>query len=105
MIKYSKSSEDIIRIKNDYSLSNTKYLSEVMKINLKYLEQPHRKFCKICKNNLRLDIDFISHKVPYQFCTKCGHLNGLHEETHEFLQWLYFLNSGQNYGNDYHGQS
>lgn len=102
MIRYSKSTEDVIGIKKDYTKDNSKYLQNVLKINEKYIEQPIRLTCKICENIITSDYDFISHNVPYVFCTSCGHVNGLHQETNEFLNWLYFSNAGENYGSDYY---
>jgi len=41
------------------------------------------------------------HGVPYCICLKCGHFNGLHEDTIEFSNFLYFDEDGKGYATNY----
>ena len=40
-------------------------------------------------------------KVKYNICNKCGHLNGIYEDTKTFVNWLYSSSDGSNYKKQY----
>ena len=44
---------------------------------------------------------FYQHLINYTICKKCGHLNGLHEDTLKFTKWLYEDRKGKNYSSGY----
>jgi len=98
--KFSKSSANLITLKQDFFSSNTKLLDEIKSVNNKYIQQPLRSRCKTCDNSLNPP-DFFSFGVPYTICQHCGHLNGCHDDTSDFAEYLYLENKGDNYKSNY----
>ena len=96
IIKYSKPYGDVCSIKKDFYEENNKFLKSVIKINLKYKNQPLRKKCKNCGNKISNKV-FFQFKIHYSFCNKCNHLNGIYEDTENFTRYLYKDNEGSNY--------
>ena len=99
-LKFSKSYNSIYKIKKDFFNENQKNYKNIQKINKKYLKQPIRKNCKICNSNLPKKI-FFQHLIDYSICKKCGHLNGLNQDTNKFTDWLYNQDTGKNYSYTY----
>ena len=99
--KYSKSSSFYVDLKNDFFINNLSNRNSVEEINSKYCEQPIRLNCKLCEGKLDSMAHFSSHGVGYVFCSFCGHLNGRHQETLDFINALYVNNSGLNYSKNY----
>ena len=93
-LKFSKSYNSIYKIKKDFFNENQKNYKNIQKINKKYLKQPIRKNCKICNSNLPKKI-FFQHLIDYSICKKCGHLNGLNQDTNKFTDWLYNQDTGK----------
>jgi len=87
-IYYSKSIKDIINIKKDFIISNYKLLKQAQTWNKLYSKQPIRLKCKACEKKLQKKT-FSSHCANYNFCEKCGHLNGLNKDTKSFNINLY----------------
>lgn len=86
--KFGKSMSALINQSKDYFSSNV----NLIKINKKYakiyLQQPKRKYCKICKTKIKKP-SFIKENIPYAICNKCTHLNGLYEDTEDFSNKIY----------------
>lgn len=95
--KYSKSSEFYFSTKSDFFDNNEELLSVSLGTNKIYTSQEIRKNCKICNTKLDEDVDLESHGVLYKFCRECSHLNGIHEDTEEFVRKLYIDQGGENY--------
>ena len=100
IIKFSKPSFAVIKNKESFFKENDRLLENVKKVNTFYLEQPKRKKCKTCSAPIK-NSHLTIHSVPYSICVKCGHLNGLHEDTFEFSSQLYSENDGQDYAINY----
>ena len=100
ILKYSKSYSSIFKIKKDFYSENKKNYLNIIKINKKYIKQPIRKNCKICSNILKKKL-FTQHLIDYTICVKCGHLNGLNQDTKNFTDWLYSQDKGKNYSSGY----
>ena len=97
---FSKNLSKISIIKKDFLDKNNFHLSQIKKINAKYIRLKKRKFCKNCKKK-KLIYFFKSFNVNYFLCKKCNHLNGGFEESEKFLNDLYFSNNGKNYSKNY----
>ena len=99
-IKYGKSYDNLINIKNSLLTDNDKKLNETIKINKIYSKLKKRSRCIICKNKIKKK-DFISHKIEYAICQKCGHLNGKHLMDTKFNEKIYLSKEGKNYFKNY----
>ena len=53
-----------------------------------YRQQPKRTQCKICEAPLT-EIIFCKHKIDYFLCTRCGHINGGHQDTETYCLYIY----------------
>jgi SAM-dependent methyltransferase len=100
-LKYSKSSTFYLSTKKDFFTENQVLLEKSIKHNLLYASQPKRELCKVCESPLPSSLDFHTHGVDYVFCSKCSHLNGMFEDTQEFIEKLYVSDSGSDYSNNY----
>jgi SAM-dependent methyltransferase len=100
LIKYSKPSIEIIRNKSSFFNHNETLLKRVRDVNKFYVKQKKRTQCKVCSNRIK-ETHLVIHDVPYCVCSRCGHLNGLHEDTIEFANYLYSDDSGKNYAKNY----
>ena len=96
VVKFSKSYKNISLIKKDFISENLKYLSYAKKINDVYKKQIKRKKCENCQT--KITKPFIKNfGIEYCICKKCGHLNGIYEDTEKFNKWLYSNDDGKNY--------
>ena len=43
----------------------------------------------------------LNFKIKYSICNKCGHLNGIYEDSKKFVNWLYSSSEGSNYKKNY----
>ncbi len=100
VVKFSKDYSDILKIKNSFYDENFLHLNNRKKIYQEYVNQPKRKSCKNCNNDASKSFIEI-HKVKYFFCEKCGHVNGVNEDTKDFTDKLYFGKKGKNYSKVY----
>tara|TARA_B100001057_G_scaffold261733_2_gene261981 strand:+ start:311 stop:1333 length:1023 start_codon:yes stop_codon:yes gene_type:complete len=100
IIKFSKSYNNIFKIKKDFYESNKAFLKDSLRINKIYKKQPSRKFCKNCGSR-KIKPFIKSHKIPYNLCLNCGHLNGAYQDTNYFAQQLYNKHGGKNYSKNY----
>ncbi len=102
--KFSKNYSDIKTIKSSFYNENSLHLNNRKKIYRQYNEQPNRQKCKNCNSDLKSSFIKI-HMVEYSFCNTCGHVNGIHEDTKNFTDNLYYNEEGSNYSlvykNDY----
>ena len=94
--KFSKSSKDIINIKKDFFTENDKLYQNSIKINKFFTKQKKRKKCKNCELKISKPV-FVSHNIGYSICKRCGHLNGIYEDTKKFVRWLYSHSEGKNF--------
>jgi len=99
--KYSKSSAFYRSTKRSFFEDNEVHLQNAKRINSLYLSQPARTSCKLCDAKISSDADFASHGVGYVFCSTCGHLNGLHQDTLAFVDKLYVSQDGTSYSTNY----
>ncbi len=79
---------------NDAALEAEKKVAEL------YVQQPARESCKNCAQKLGASA-FVKLGVPYTICTRCGQVNGLHEDTTAFCQAIYTHDGGESYGATY----
>lgn len=100
IIKFSKSYNNILNIKKDFFDNNETNLSAALKINKFIKKGEIRKQCKICKKKNK-DFFIKNFEIPYALCSNCNHLNGKYEDTKEFVNWLYYSASGNNYSRNY----
>jgi hypothetical protein len=100
MIRFGKTSGPLLLIKSDFFTQNKTRLEQAQKWAQLYRSQPPRTKCINCSNELGL-ADFFKLGVGYAFCSNCGHLNGLHEDTDEFCNAIYMDDSGREYAKTY----
>ena len=96
-IQYGKSSGFYLNIKNDFFDKNQLYIKKQKEFAKVYKAQPPRLQCKNCDHKLSTDPDFIKDEVGYVLCEKCGHLNGMHQDTQEFCDIVYAADGGKKY--------
>lgn len=98
--KFSKESGHLLEIKEDFFLENKKLLDEAISINKFYISQKKRRYCKNCGEKIKQQ-DFVSFGVSYNICEKCGHVNGMYEDSEKFVRYLYAEDHGDNYKEAY----
>jgi SAM-dependent methyltransferase len=100
IVKFSKTYENLISIKEDFYKNNIFNLKSQIKINQEYKKNPLRRICKNChKKGLKKFIESFS--IEYLLCSKCLHLNGKYEDTKKFNKNLYSSSQGKNYARNY----
>ena len=99
---FSKSYAGLVSIKKDFFNENQSYLKKAQKEYKIYSKQKKRKKCKNCGAKINRPI-FVSHKIDYTICKRCGHLNGIYEDGDSFIKHLYYDNKGKNYTKHYKG--
>ncbi len=100
MIRYSKSSGPLLKLKRSYFEDNEHLLQGSLRICQIYVEQPRRARCKNCDGPLG-ETSFTKQGVEYVICERCGHLNGGHEDTDAFCKAVYTEDGGANYARTY----
>lgn len=98
IVKFGKSIKSVSNHKKVFFDENFELLSSIKKQAKIYCKQPKRKRCKNCNEKI-LKVNFVKLDIPYSICKKCGHLNGLFEETLEFIKQS--ENSSINYSKIY----
>lgn len=102
MIKrFGKPSASNIRLKKDFFTENQNHIYENKNIINFYLSQPDRLLCKNCNHKLRLENDFVKNGVGFKICAICTHLNGAHQDTKDFTEFVYTEENGQSYSKTY----
>lgn len=100
MIKFGKSSVDLISQKQNFFSNNDKMLSESQEYGRFYRKQPRREVCKCCGHRLSGEA-FIKQEIEYIFCQHCSHLNGAFDDSSEFCEFLYTEEGGAAYALNY----
>ncbi len=90
MIRYGKSNAEYMRLKSVFydPEQNRRWAELAEKVSGKYREQPRREACVACEEPLGEAL-FTLRQVDYCVCERCGHLNGVFEDTLEFAEYLY----------------
>lgn len=103
MKRYSKPLGNLLDFKQDFFKSNDSKLEELRNIASVYRSQSRRKACKNCEHQLDASPSecFTKLGVEYCICPRCGHCNGLYEDTEDFCRSLYTADHGKNYANNY----
>jgi 2-polyprenyl-3-methyl-5-hydroxy-6-metoxy-1,4-benzoquinol methylase len=106
-IRYGKSAKDIIPHKKSFFDENKALLSESIKINKMYSNQPKRVKCKNCNYSIKQkqEANFKKLHVNYFICNRCGHLNGENEDNDFFCSEVYTSNNGSDYSKLYNSES
>ena len=99
-VKYSKSLNDIYKLKDDFFKNDKFLLKQADDWNKFYSKQPKRKLCKNCKKKINQSL-FKSHFANYSICKTCGHLNGMNEDTDKFNKYIYKNHGGQKFSKFY----
>lgn len=105
LVRHGKSSHDLLKHKFAMFDDNSRLMDRNEEIARVYLSQPLRLGCKNCKTTLDSAPRFASHGIDYLLCPHCGHLNGAHEETEAFCDFLYTRDGGSSYAKAYTSQS
>jgi len=100
MVKYGKSSQALFSHKKSFIDENDYLLKKIIKINKFYSAQPKRIKCKNCDYKLGEPI-FKKLHVSYCFCDNCEHLNGMYQDTDEFIKMVYTKDKGASYAELY----
>lgn len=98
--KYSKPAADILKIKESFFKENDRLYQENVRWAEAYRAQPRRTKCKNC-NAVLSAVLFTKMNIDYFLCGRCNHLNGGHEDTAEFVRYIYAEEDGtyaQHYG-------
>tara|TARA_E500000331_G_C17190138_1_gene684477 strand:- start:54 stop:1088 length:1035 start_codon:yes stop_codon:yes gene_type:complete len=98
--KFTKKSSDIINIKKDFFLNNSKLLKKNLSVISFLKSQPTRMVCKNCNFLLDKKVDYKSHQMEYKICSKCSHLNSKKNDSSEFHNKIYNSNKFS-YSNNY----
>ncbi len=101
MDKYGKPIAPLLAFKKVFFSENELLLEREKKINNEYTIQPRRLRCKNCSSPFEGKVDFVKQGVGYRFCGKCGHLNGIYEDTESFCRKVYAQDGGDSYSRLY----
>lgn len=86
--KYGKSFGDLNSMKRNFFENNDGMLKMADGMADIFSSQPKRTTCKICGEPLDAPL-FVSHRIGYIKCSKCGHLNGEYLDTDDFASKVY----------------
>jgi len=100
MIKFGKKAQDILSIKKNFLLENKKLFSWQKKLFKIYNNQPKRKFCKNCERKLA-GSKFRKLNIVYVICNKCGHFNGIKDDTKKLSEIFYQTSEQKKYSSIY----
>ena len=100
LVRYGKPAGPLLEQKQSFFTENDVRLAEARRWAALYAEQPPRTACKNCRAPLG-GPDFVKLGVGYAACARCGHLNGLHEDTADYCAALYTEDGGESYGRTY----
>jgi len=102
-VKYGKSSQSMISLKENFFKNNDEILEKMRGINKYYSQQPDRFNCKNCNQSLGV-VSFRKQYVDYTLCENCGHLNGMYDDTESFCKKLYTDSKGADYAETYNSR-
>ena len=100
MIRFGKPSGPLLAQKGTFFESNDELQERVREIGAIYVRQPKRSSCKNCSRPLA-GLTFTKMGIDYVQCENCGHLNGRHEDTEEFVEAVYTGKGGAAYASTY----
>jgi hypothetical protein len=98
---YGKHAGPLLQQKVSFFRDNDRHVEKQRSIAELYAQQPRRKACKNCDHALHENVDFTKDGIGYQLCSTCGHLNGIHEDTSQFCEFVYSSGSGKKYAENY----
>jgi hypothetical protein len=103
MIRYSKPLGELLSFKQHFFDANDAHLQRFKEIAGVYRAQPPRTVCKNCTFPLDTSPSarFTKLGVEYTLCARCGHCNGVCEDTEEFCRYLYTDDAGESYARNY----
>jgi hypothetical protein len=101
LMRHGKSSQGLLKHKTAMYEANARLAQRNDDIAAVYLRQPPRTQCKNCASSLGNTTTFTSHGIGYIECPTCSHLNGAHEETAAFCDFLYTRDDGKAYAQAY----
>jgi hypothetical protein len=103
MKHYSKPLGKLLDFKQQFFKSNDSQIEEIRKIASLYVSQPRRKECKNCGLQLHISRSecFKKFGVDYCLCARCGHCNGLYEDTEVFCRTVYTADHSKNISENY----
>ncbi len=96
MRKYGKKLGNILAIKSDFFEQNEKMLEMSHRQADALLLQNKRTSCKICKNPISGEPLYKSQRMNYFLCPACGHLNSEYEDTDDFADRVYLVDTYEN---------
>ncbi|MCR4893041.1 MAG: class I SAM-dependent methyltransferase [Lachnospiraceae bacterium] len=94
--KYGKPIGDIVKIKNDFFSKNKEMLEMSARQADALLLQPKRTHCKICHEAISGEPLYSSQRMRYYLCPRCGHVNSENEDTEDFENRVYLVDSYEN---------
>ena len=100
LVRHGKPSGPILQQKAAFFSDNQRLRERVERISEFYAAQPPRQACKNCARRLS-GLSFTKLSVHYIVCSQCGHLNGAHEDTAAFCEFVYTDNAGEAYAQAY----
>ncbi|MGC7870275.1 class I SAM-dependent methyltransferase [Desulfosporosinus sp. SYSU MS00001] len=98
--KYSKSFQDILKLKENFFTEDNKLASDSIVLANKYKQQEKRTTCKNCSFPLEKNPLFNKQGIDYFLCSNCNHLNGGFEDSEEYVRDVY-VDEITNYSNFY----
>jgi len=100
VLRHGKPSGPLLVQKASFFQENEALQANVERLCGLYARQPLRVACKNCAAPLS-GRSFTKLTVRYILCSRCGHLNGAHEDTDEFCRLVYTDDSGRAYAKTY----
>lgn len=100
MEKFGKSNKEMLSLKSDFYSDDNRLLKEQLEIGNVYVSQHLREKCKNCNSSIK-GYSFVKQNIRYKICETCSHLNGLHEDSKGFCEYMYTNNGGSNYSKNY----
>lgn len=87
---YGKSIGPGLKHETEIFENNDDLLNEAERVAKIYRSQPYREHCKVCNEPINnYSMTFTMQGIEYRLCSKCGHLNGLYQDTKEFAEKIH----------------
>lgn len=103
IIRYGRPSAPLLALKQSFIDDNDLLIEKDREVNRVFAQQPTRTNCKNCDYSLG-DQAFSKQGVSYTICVRCGHLNGLHQDTEAFCAAVYTDDNGESYAKNYNAE-
>ena len=94
--KYGKPLGNLLSIKSDFFEHNDSMLEMSARQADALLIQKKREKCKICHAPISGEPLYKSQRMDYYLCPVCGHVNSAHEDTEDFANRVYLIDSYEN---------